>query len=328
MATIQHVNPGDLIRADYINGIVDQVQNLATQVANLGVQAGNVQVPNLFGATLASARATLSAPLVGLSLGAVLDVQGNVINPNLLSSANLTVLVQVPAAGAFAYKGSSVNVVVSGGGGAPSQAQPPSITAFLKQDGSAPQPTTLVGGQVLINGTNFDTPPGNNQVTFGGVPATIQPSGSNAFNLLVTVPTGIPGVPTLVGQTAQITVRVTNTTTGLSGTQTTNIGPPSGGPPAPQVTPFATATIATVGQPLTINGQNFGASIQDVIVNFSKPAGLPTTAPPTLVNSTQLTVTVPSLGLNAGSPPIGVGVTVTVGGQTSNSVALTVQPAL
>jgi gliding motility-associated-like protein len=58
---------------------------------------------------------------------------------------------------------------------------PPTITSFTPTSG-------LVGSSVIITGTNFDTTPTNNAVTFSGTVAVV--TGSTATNITTTVPAG------------------------------------------------------------------------------------------------------------------------------------------
>ncbi|ARK09131.1 IPT/TIG domain-containing protein [Fibrivirga algicola] len=70
--------------------------------------------------------------------------------------------------------------------------------------------TAPVGSTIAINGTNFNTTPGSNTVTIGGVSATIV--SASATRLVVTVPQGAQNGPvslTVGGQTTQSTTTFT-----------------------------------------------------------------------------------------------------------------------
>src|SRR5262249_54030176 len=66
---------------------------------------------------------------------------------------------------------------------------PPIVATFLPASGH-------IGTQVTISGTGFDPDPGDNTVTFGGVPASV--SSATASMLVATVPSGAPTGPVSV----------------------------------------------------------------------------------------------------------------------------------
>jgi len=101
-------------------------------------------------------------------------IPGAPVNPG--DHLDVTVIVTTPLG---TSQGSKVTIL-------PPPTNPlPTITSFNPTSG-------VVGGNVTIAGTGFDTTAGNNTVHFDNVPAT--PSTASATTLSVTIPTGINGL--------------------------------------------------------------------------------------------------------------------------------------
>jgi hypothetical protein len=114
MVQLNNVRPGDLIRAEDWNALVAVVQGLPGPVSQ------GVVSPDFFGLTLGNAAAVLSLPSSQLTLGRVLDIFGEPINPRLADSINLLVLGQSPSMGVAVPAGTPINLVVSPTPGSPS----------------------------------------------------------------------------------------------------------------------------------------------------------------------------------------------------------------
>lgn len=161
----------------------------------------------------------------------------------------------------------------------------PAITSLSPTSG-------LVGTPVTIAGTNFGSTKGMSTVKFNGTTAT--PASWTSTSIVAPVPSG--------ATTGNVVVQVgTQTSNGMSFTvlappRITSLSPASG----------AVATL------VTITGTNFGATQGTSTVSFSGASGVPGSW-----NATSIVVPVPS-GATTG------GVTVTVAGQSSNSVSFTV----
>src|SRR5437870_1551254 len=108
MAQIPHVQPGEVIRSSFINGLIDQINALGT-----GAPPAGVAVPNVLGRTLSQARTTITQPSVNLALGVTLDAQGILVDPNAPASANRIVIMQSPQAGVRLTPGSAVDLILA-----------------------------------------------------------------------------------------------------------------------------------------------------------------------------------------------------------------------
>jgi IPT/TIG domain len=194
--------------------------------------------------------------------------------------------------------GGAVNLVVAGssGGTAPPPPANPVVTLLV--------PTSVrAGGSLEIRGSGFAGT--SSTVTMGGINAVVLGT-SNATRLFVTVPSGIPGAPTLPGgaPATDIVVRVANPG-GQASTMAVTVLPPLTNPlTISSITPNP----VSVGQAVTIAGTGFSATPGQQSVSFG---GVPAT--PSAATSTQLTVTVPTgiPGLVAPGDSTTVNVTVT-----------------
>lgn len=300
MAQLNIVNPGDPITAANWNALVAAVQALSGAVST-----GGVVVPNLFGLTLGNAVAIITLPATKLSVGAIIDTTGTVVDPNAVDSKSLIVLNQMPQPGGGVPAQTPVNLVVAAKSGASSTPQLPTITPFANST-----PTAILS-TVQINGQNFDPTPSNNVVTFAGVNGTV--GGNSTKNtLFVTVPTGITGAPTTLGQTLMVPV-VVRTPVGPSTAANLLIGPPAATPP-PTITLISPAS-QIVGSDITITGTGFdGTVLGNNSVVFANQ-----TAAPKSASTTQIVVTIPPgiSGLNKAGDTVSVGIVVQVSGRTS-----------
>jgi hypothetical protein len=109
---------------------------------------------------------------------------------------------------------------------------PPSITAF--------EPSGAVGARVLLTGTNFSALPSGNEVTFNGVPATVD-NVLDGTRLLVTVPGG--------AQSGKIRIQTAGGNTMTFGDFTV----------IPRITGF-TPSSGIRGDVVTVDGNNFGSA--------------------------------------------------------------------
>ena len=174
-----------------------------------------------------------------------------------------------------------VSFKAAGGGGVLA----PSISTLTPTSG-------VVGAQVTIAGANFGGSQGSSTVTFNGTQAT--PNGWTSTGITVAVPAGATSgnVVVTVGGVASngVLFNVTQPVPAISGIA-----------PNP----------ASIGQSVTISGQNFGTG-QGSTVTFNSIV-----AAPTNWTATSISVPVP-VGATSGN------VVVTVGGTASNGFAFTV----
>lgn len=149
-----------------------------------------------------------------------------------------------------------------------------------------------VSAAVTLTGTDFGASQGASTVSFNGAAAT--PTAWSPTSITAPVPAGATSGPVTVtvdGQTSNgLSFAVVPTPT------LTSVSPSSGG----------------IGTAVTLTGANFGATQGSSVVSFNGTA-----ATPTAWSATNITAPVPS-GATTGP------VTVTVGGQLSNSVGFTV----
>jgi PASTA domain len=115
MAQIPHVQPGEVIRSGFINGLIDAINGIGT-----GTVTG-IAVPDVFGLTLGVARTMITQPSVNLVLGTALDAFGVLVDPNGSTSAARIVIGQSPPPGTRVPVGSTVNLIVAAQGGTSTQ---------------------------------------------------------------------------------------------------------------------------------------------------------------------------------------------------------------
>jgi IPT/TIG domain len=317
MPTTQ-VTAGDLITAELMNEILARLANHDALLGQFGgAGTGTVAVPSVFGRTLTDARAIITAPTAQLVFGAVIDTQGNVVNPNLSQSLLLPVLGQTPAAGSRVAPQTAVDLLVAGAqsGGGPSTPALPSINTIT-------QSSAAVGSEIDVFGANFNALPSLNTVRFNGQLGTVSLT-SNTEHLIVRVPNTIPGAPQNPGNPplANVVVSVATPAGPAPTTRTITVTAPV--PSTPQISGTAPAppNPAIVGNALIINGSNFGSSnAQNTVTLGGTPCNVTNSSP------TSLTVTVPLLsGLNSvPSTRTNVPLVVVVAGNTSNTFSITV----
>jgi len=151
-----------------------------------------------------------------------------------------------------------------------------------------------VGITIAINGTNFGATQGPSTVTFNGLQAS--PTVWSASQILVPVPAGAESGGVVVTVLGVATNAVNFTVT--SGPGITSLSPASG----------------TVGSTVFVGGVNFDAAQGGSTVTFNG-----TNATVTSWSNTLITALVPSQATSGN-------VSVTVGGQTSNTIPFTVSP--
>lgn len=314
MPTTQ-VTAGDLITAELMNEILARLANHDALIGQ-GAGAGTIVVPSVFGRTLTDARAIITAPTAQLVFGAVIDTQGNVVNPNLSQSLLLAVLAQTPSAGSRVAPQTAVDLLVAAASaGGPSAPVLPSISTIT-------QSSAAVGSEIDIFGANFNALPSLNTVRFNGQPGTVSLT-SNTEHLIVAVPNTIPGAPQNPGNPSLPGVVVSVATPAGPAPTTRTITVTAPVPSTPQIsgTTPAPPNPAIVNGTLVINGSNFSATALQNTVTLS---GTPCTV--TNASPTSLTVTVPLIaGLNSiPSTRTNVPLVVVVAGNTSNTFSITV----
>jgi hypothetical protein len=322
------VMPGNLISSEWINQLLAKLGELDTKVQQLSgnLGTGTITVPNVFGQTLATARAIITLPAQQLALGVVFDAFGSLVNVNHPGKGTLLVLSQIPAAGTKVNPGTAMSLVVAATPSATPAAPPKPIINTL-----APSLTLPVGSQVEIKGSNFDPFPANNIITFGGMLAAGGPNpDSNSVSLKgVVVPTGIDGAPVLAGQASKPDVPIVVNTPG---------GGPSepfmctiAAPPAVPLSNISTITPspAFLGGQMTITGTGFSTQANQNLVEFdnnaslrvqgstpSQPAGSPQ-------GTLRFNVTVPASGMGldtVGADRQNVPIAVVVNGVKGNTM--------
>ena len=180
----------------------------------------------------------------------------------------------------------SVNSVVSSGF---------SFTVLPAPSMSGLSPNSgAVGASVTINGSNFGSTQGSSTVSFNGTLAT--PTSWNANSIVAPVPSG--------ATTGSVVVHASGVNS--NGVSFTVL-------PAPTISGLS-PTSGAVGAPVTINGNNFGATQGTGTVSFNGAL-----ASATSWSATSITTTVPS-GASTGN------VVVNASGVSSNGVSFTVLP--
>ncbi|RKH09095.1 PASTA domain-containing protein [Corallococcus sp. CA053C] len=276
---LNEVKPGDLITADQFNALIQQVKALLEAAGG-----GPVVVPNLYGQTLASAKAILAIPGNNLVLGGnLLDAFGQPVDPNDAANQTRRVIGQVPAGGARVAAGTAVSLLVAAkpttGGGT---TQDPVITTF--------SPLQVPVKEALqIIGKNFSVLPSDNLVTFNGTAAAAPSGQSSTSALFVVVPSNFTGAPKAGEPAVQVTVKV-KTAEGKETTGFVTVQAPTGVQHA-TLDAFAPSPPVS-GQDLIITGTGFGSTVSAVKVKFSsEPA---TGVTPKQVTPTSITVTIPT----------------------------------
>jgi hypothetical protein len=295
MAQIPHVQSGEVIRANVINTLIDQVNALGS-----GAPGPGVTVPNVIGRPLSQARTMITQPSVNLSLGLTIDASGVLVDPNAPASATRIVIMQSPPAGTRATVGSAVDLALATLGPGPSPQPKPVINSLSASSRPIGQPVTILGD-------NFDLSAANNQVTFNGTAAGV-PSPASKTSLTVLVP---PLASPPVSATIVVTTPAGGSSNGFSITVTAPLGTPNPTISSIDVSPNP---IAVVGQTITINGTNFDATTpanNKVLFDAVQVDAATATA-------TKLTVVVPNIpGVILNQPPTQVSIVVKIGANQS-----------
>ena len=104
---LKKVQPGDLIKSDLINLIIERLLDLSSKIAGAG-GTGSVTVPNLFGRTICEAATIIKQPQINLQLSNVVDAFGTSIDPDLIESKSRLIINQVPDPGVRVNSGSLI----------------------------------------------------------------------------------------------------------------------------------------------------------------------------------------------------------------------------
>jgi hypothetical protein len=146
-SNMERVNPGDLIRAETINSILEKIAQLEAMIGEVGTDE-TVSVPNVISQTIVEAIRNLR--LQGLEIGSAMDGSGMPVITEASSNNYRKVIGQTPSPGAWVAKGSEVDIVVAV---LPQEKpQPPEITE-IEED----QPVNP-GSTITIKGSNFIDP--------------------------------------------------------------------------------------------------------------------------------------------------------------------------
>jgi YD repeat-containing protein len=264
-----------------------------TASGNIVVTSGNgiasnsvsftVPTPTISNISPDAARVGASITVGGTNFGSVAGrISFNGTNVTPASWGNTQIVVVAPS-------GTTTGPVIVTQGVASNSASftvipPPAISGVSPASGG-------VNSQVTISGSGFGIPQGSGSVTFNGTAAT--PFSWSDSSIIVPVPAGATTGPVVVSAGGINSNSVTFTVA-----------------PGPSITALSLTTGAA-GAPVTISGQNFGASQGSSVVRFN---GLPASV--TSWTATSIGVTVPS---NVSSGPV----TVSVGQQVSNGVTFT-----
>jgi YD repeat-containing protein len=264
-----------------------------TNTGNIVVTSGNgiasnsvsftVPAPNISNISPDAARVGASITVGGTNFGSVAGrISFNGTNVTPASWGNTQIVVVVPS-------GTTTGPVIVTQGVASNSASftvipPPAISGVSPASGG-------VNSQITISGSGFGMPQGSGSVTFNGTAAT--PFSWSDGSIVVPVPAGATTGPVVVSAGGINSNSLTFTVT-----------------PGPSITALSLTTGAA-GAPVTISGQNFGASQGSSVVRFN---GLPASV--TSWTATSIGVTVPA---NVSTGPV----TVSVSQQVSNGVTFT-----
>jgi hypothetical protein len=289
----QPVRPGDLITADLFNALLGRLAEIEDL---LGGEGGLVEVPRLIGLTLGQAQSLLAQSGGGFVVDEALDAGGNALNPNTTEARARRVINQVPPPGARVAAAGAIDVILtaSAEGTNPQPLPTPTISAI------SPRPVE-VGAELTLSGTNFGSPPGLLQLRIEG--QLVEPTLHSPQTLRFVVP-ALGAVPS-AGREVEVVVSTaggTATTGSLPAGARPRVIPTSGTLPA--ITGMADATGAavpldgsgtiTVGQNVTISGQNFAPSAGQNQLAITTQSG-EILRPVLSATASQLTFSVPEL---------------------------------
>jgi IPT/TIG domain-containing protein len=311
MATeLKKVQPGELIKSDLMNLIIEKLLALDT-----GTQpTGSVTVPNLFGRTLSEAATVIKQPQISLQLSNVVDAFGAPLDPDLTENKSRLILNQVPEPGARVNPGSLIDLLVA--------AKPSTSTT-----GTSLKPTintvnpfnpakVPIGQDVTINGNNFALDRTKNRVTFDGVAAVGDPTPESSKNKLVVKVPAISAAPA-EGQEKEVTVVVTTPDGGASDGVKLVVLPPLAGA-NPTITSIQSSDVdfARVGEVIIINGSGFSSTLTQNQVTFDTVNTFPEQTGNT---PEKITVKVPAIAGVVGPADFkDISIFVTVNGRKSN----------
>jgi hypothetical protein len=258
---LERVRPGDLIKSDLINAIIQNIEALNTALAGVG-GVGLVIVPNTIGRTLAEARAILSNPTTHMGLGGIIDVMGQPVSAVADEAQVRRVVSQVPPSGSRVTSGTAMSLVLSvrpGTGGGTTTSDKPAITNVS---------TGRINEAVTITGSNFELAREDNHVFFAGVEAEVPLTASRTI-LTVRVPEiSLPG--TGGGTEVDVLVR---TPAGEAPGRATVL--PKAEVQKPRVTGVSPTTV-TEGGTVTITGTGFADTPSQNEVLFDAQVVRPT----------------------------------------------------
>jgi hypothetical protein len=260
------VRPGDLITAAGWNSLNARVVDLETKLQQLSgsVPTGNVSVPDVFGLSLANAKAIFNLPTQQLAMGFVVDAAGSSVDPGLQASGTRIVIGQSPAAGTKTHPGVSVNLVVSAVAGTGAAPVP---KPTINPSGFSPNPVPA-GTELTIGGANFAPLASDNKVFFDGMQAP-QPSDSSTPTFLrVVVPQNLPNGPHKPGDPTNTNVQVLVVIGDQSAGGKCSVAAPLSEAAPPHID-IITPDPGKLNQEIVITGSGFSANAAENRVRFT-----------------------------------------------------------
>jgi hypothetical protein len=266
---LSRIQPGDLIKSDLINSIIEELQTLNGKLSGVGV-TGSVTVPNLFGRTISETAAIIKQPHINLQFSNVLDAFGASVDLNVPENTIRIVIGQAPEAGARVNPGSLIDVLIAakpapatGGGETP----PLSIKPIINSADAFKPAKVPIGEDLTIFGQNFSNDRPKNVVTFDGIPAGTPTIESTNTKLVVKVPV-LPSPPA-AGKEKEVTVVITTEAGGASNSAKVIVLPALAGA-APKITQILSSqnNAARIGEVITIKGEGFSPKAELNVVSF------------------------------------------------------------
>lgn len=229
----ERVKRGDLITADLINSIMEELKMVSA--------SGAVVVPKLFGFSLAQAKSILTDPAVGLVTGDIIATNGDRIYAYNQSALAMVVLNQFPCPGEIVEKGNPVDIVIASKA---SEGPEPGhkVTAIDPPEGAH------VDDIIRVIGENFVSPLYRNRVKFDNE-VVFPRAGSSVSSLRVKVPDSL----TVPGEFT-ICVEIDGVSSCLDHTYLIE---ESSGEPVLDITDTDPKDLVTIGQSLTLIGTGF-----------------------------------------------------------------------
>jgi hypothetical protein len=305
--TLLNVQPGELITAEYINKLIDKINELEGQVALLSkVSGGGTQlVPSFFGSQLGDALALFQDPSLGLQQGPVLDAAGNVISQFTPEERVRRIIGQTPASGLFVPRGTRVSLLVAGGVAADDGDGTVPEIRITRLEGGGPDNEFFVGGRVTLVGLNFGTDREDLEATINDTVVPIESVNAFGTRVVVLIPESLPNAPGEGDPPLTATVTVRNRTLGTAPVES----PEFRILPAPQEVPDITGLESSTGtvsdgttpldvQPdsvLRILGNNLIMDGWTTVVTYADRPDLPDASPLDGSSATALRIRVPDL---------------------------------